>query len=259
MSSSNLPPLLFVHGMCGTAAAWDHYRSFFEAQGFECHVPSLRHHAAQLSAADRQALGQTSLTDYADDLEALIQTLPAKPVIIGHSMGGLITQLLAARGLAQAVVLLTPAPPAGVLALKPSVLRTFAKITNRWKFWKKPFRFDVQAANYGIYNNLPAQQQQDEYAKLVDESGRAAFEIGYWFIDRRHASRVEAQQVTCPMLVIGASRDRITPASVVRQVARKYPQANYREYPQFAHFLLSEAGWETVAQDLSQWIRAQAA
>ena len=170
-----------------------------------------------------------------------------------------ITQLLAARGLAQAVVLLTPAPPAGVLALKPSVLRTFAKITNRWNFWKKPFRFDVQAANYGIYNNLPAQQQQDEYAKLVDESGRAAFEIGYWFIDRRHASRVEAQQVTCPMLVIGASRDRITPASVVRQVARKYPQATYRQYPQFAHFLLSEAGWETVAQDLSQWIRTQAA
>ncbi len=252
-----LPTLLLVHGMCGSAQTWQHWRPFLEAQGFACVVPSLRHHAPQLDAASRAALGRTSLHDYVDDLAQLIGTLPTKPVIIGHSMGGLLTQMLAARGLAQAVVLLTPAPPAGILALKPSVLRTFARVTNRWRFWEKPFRFDAASARYGILNNLPPARQQEEIDQMVDESGRAAFEIGYWFFDRRQVARVNAAHVTCPVLVVAGGKDRITPARVVQQVAKKYPQATHRFYPQFAHMVVCEDGWQTLASDVVAWIRAQ--
>jgi len=73
-------------------------------------------------------LGTTSLLDYAEDIENEIRKLDAKPIIMGHSMGGLLAQILGSRGLARALVLLTPAAPAGIRSLTPSVMRSFLRI-----------------------------------------------------------------------------------------------------------------------------------
>lgn len=84
------------------------------------------------------------------------------------------------------------------------------------------------------------------------------FEIGYWFFDSRRASRVDESEVTCPVLVVGASRDRITPVSVVRRVARKYGAVStYKEFENQAHWVVGEPGWEDVAEYARGWLRLQ--
>lgn len=250
--------VLMIHGMSSGQWAWDNYRSVLEAAGYACVAVTLPYHNTDSSAVADPKLGTASLLDYAAALEQQIRALPEKPVIIGHSMGGLIAQILASRDLAQAAVLITPAPPAGILALTPSVLKTFSPIIGRWNFWKQPFNFPQKTAQYAILNRLSAAQQTAEYARFVPESGRAAFEIGYWMLDRKHAARVDATQVRCPMLVIGATEDRITPASVVKQVAEKYSTASYRQYNQHAHMIMIEDGWQVVAQDVLTWIKQHA-
>ncbi len=101
---------------------------------------------------------------------------------------------------------------------------------------------------------LPPEERTAAYDKFVFESGQAAAEIGFWLFDRRKASHVDETKVTCPVLVVAGSRDRITPASVVRQVARKY-KATYKELPGHAHWVLGEPGWQDVAGFVHGWLQ----
>lgn len=246
--------ILMIHGMCGGGWYWQNYRTVFEAAGYTCLAPDLPMHNAPAGQTPDPALGSTSILDYAEFLEQYIRALPEPPILLGHSMGGLLAQILASRGLAKAAVLLTPASPAGIVALMPSVLRTFFPVATRWNFWNKPFVMSPQTMTYAMLNQLTKAERTALYPKMVHESGRAAFEIGFWPLDARHATRINAADVTCPMLVIGASKDRITPVSVVKQIAAKYPQATYREYANHAHWIVAEANWQTVANDILVWI-----
>jgi pimeloyl-ACP methyl ester carboxylesterase len=197
-----------------------------------------------------------SLLDYADALAAQIATLGERPILIGHSMGGLLAQMLAARGLASALVLLAPAAPAGVWAIGPTVLRSFWRILSTWGFWRKPARQSFEGACYSMLHLVPAPERRQVYDRFVPESGRAVFEIGLWMLDTRHAARVDASKVTCPMLVVAGREDRITPAWALRRVARRYvPLATYRELDHHAHWLVGEPGWEAVADEVLTWLK----
>ncbi|MBI3199494.1 MAG: alpha/beta fold hydrolase, partial [Rhodospirillales bacterium] len=131
--------------MWGTADVWRNWRPFLEARGWQTTASSLRHHDAPPETPPA-ALAATSLHDYVADLEASLRQLPEKPVVIGHSMGGLIALLLCAKGLAKAGVLLTPAPPASVIAIRPSNLLAFARIQAHWAWWRKPHRATLAEA-----------------------------------------------------------------------------------------------------------------
>ena len=102
---------ILIHGMWATSDVWRNWRKFLEDRGWQTLAPSLRHHDVP-PAAPPPALGETGLCDYVADLEAIIAGLPEKPVVIGHSMGGLIALRLCANGVAKAGVLLTLGVPA---------------------------------------------------------------------------------------------------------------------------------------------------
>jgi pimeloyl-ACP methyl ester carboxylesterase len=112
-------------------------------------------------------------------------------------------------------------------------------------------------AVYSMLHLLPENEQREAYGKFVYESGRAAFEIGYWLFDSKGASKVDESKITCPVLVVAGTQDRITPASVVRQVARKYKDVStYKEFKNHAHWVLAEPGWEEVAEYVGVWIKS---
>jgi non-heme chloroperoxidase len=246
--------LYMIHGMWGSGAYWSNYRSYFEAQGYRVLTPTLRHHGGRFEDPPPPALGNTSLLDYAADLEGEIRTLDRKPILMGHSMGGLLAQMLASRGLAKAVVLLTPASPRGINALRVSVVRSFLSAQMRWAYWRKPHRQTFGEAAYSMLQLLSPEEQQRVYRTFCYESGRAAFEIGMWLMDARRASEVDASRVTCPVLTIAGREDRITPASVVRHVARKYG-SEYLELAHHAHWVVGEPGWQDVAGAAAVWLR----
>ena len=245
--------LFMIHGMWGGSHLWDRYREFFEARGYRCVTPTLRHHDVAPQSPPPAGLATTSLLDYAEDLERQILSLGALPILMGHSMGGILAQILAARGLCEKAVLLTPAAPRGILALRPSVIRSFWSGITTWAFWRKPYKPRFSEAVYAMMHLLPRGEQKEAYDRYVFESGRAAFEIGFWLFDGRRAAAVDEAKVTCPVLVVAGSLDRITPAAVVRNVARKY-RADYREFPNHAHWVLGEPGWEEVAEHAAQWL-----
>ncbi len=248
--------IMFIHGMWGGGWYFEQFKAHFQKQGYECLTPDLKYHDVSPEADSPAGLGTTSLTDYAGDLEKQIRTLDEKPILIGHSMGGLLAQKLTARGLASAAVLLCPASPAGILALRPSVIKSFRSALMRWKFWKKPHKPTFDEAVYSMLHRMPPERQKETYARFVYESGRAAAEIGFWVFDKNKASAVEDKTVVVPLLVIGSSEDRITPVSVVKKVAKKYDStAEYHEFANHAHWIMQEPGWEEVAAYVSGWLQ----
>ena len=156
---------VFIHGMWGTPDVWRNWRSRLEARGWQTLAPALRHHDAPPHAPP-DALGVTSLLDYAADLERELRALPEKPVVIGHSMGGLIALLLCARGLARAGVLLTPAAPASVIAIRPSNFVAFARIQMKWGWWRKPHRATLGEALSHTFNTTRLARGQRTTCRL---------------------------------------------------------------------------------------------
>jgi pimeloyl-ACP methyl ester carboxylesterase len=249
--------IFMIHGMWGGAWYWENYRRYLESRGYRCVATTLPYHDMDPRGTPDPRLGTTGLLDYIAALEGEIAMLGAKPIILGHSMGGLLAQMLGARGLASSLVLLNPASPAGIVALTPSVVRAFWSVQTQWGFWRKPMRQTFDEAAYSMLHIVPEAERRAIYERFVYESGRAAFEIGYWLLDSQHATRVDAKQITCPILIATGAEDRITPVSVVRQVAKRYAsRCTYKEFDRHAHWTVAEPGWEEIAGFVGDWLQA---
>jgi non-heme chloroperoxidase len=250
--------IMMIHGMWGSSWYWGNYKQFFESKGYRCITPTLRLHDIDPRSEPPPELGTTSLLDYADDLEKEIRKLDSLPILMGHSMGGLLAQILGSRGLAETIVLLTPASPRGIIALKPSVIKSFMSVLSKWGFWRNPMRQTFKEAVYSMMHLLSEQEQREIYEHFVYESGRAASEIGFWLLDPGKASYVDESKVACPVLVIAGAEDRITPASVVRKVAAKYGAVStYKEFKGHSHWVVGEPGWEDIAQYIYDWLNSE--
>jgi non-heme chloroperoxidase len=237
--------ILMIHGMWGGGWCWRKYKGHFERSGYCCVTPTLRHHDVNPREAPPPHLATTSLLDYAEDL-----------ILMGHSMGGLLAQILASRGCAKAIVLLTPGAPYGIFSLKPSVIKSFRSGLFRWRFWRKAYRQTFDEATYSMFNNMPVETHEKLYSRFVAESGKAATEIGFWFFDTNSAARVDDSRVTCPVLIIGARQDRITPVAVTRKIAAKYHSvATYTEFPRHGHWVIGEPGWQEIAKYIDLWLK----
>jgi len=251
--------LFMIHGMSGGPWCWENYITYFEAKGYRCIAPCLRFHDVNPQEPPDSRLARTGLLDYAEDLEQEIRTLKETPIVMGHSMGGLLAQILGSRGLAEALVLLSPGAPYGINALTFSVIKSFWKeITTggflpRWGVWRSPQRPSFKSAVYSTMHLLPKEEQRRVYQRLVPESGRAAFQIGLWFLDRHKASKVDEAKINCPVMVIVGKEDRITPASVGKKVARKYGAA-FKVFERHAHWVVGEPCWEEIPDYIAEWL-----
>jgi pimeloyl-ACP methyl ester carboxylesterase len=106
-----------------------------------------------------------------------------------------------------------------------------------------------------MLGTLPPEERSATYARLVHESGRAASEMGFWPLDRRHASHIDPEGVRCPVLIVSATDDRLTPASVVRRTAASLgSKAVLREFPGHGHWVVGEPGWEEIAVCVADWL-----
>lgn len=244
---------ILIHGMWGTPDVWQNWRGFLEQRGWQTLAPALRHHDAP-PLSPPPGLGTTSLLDYVADLEAQIRALPEKPVVIGHSMGGLLALLLTARGLASRAVLLTPAPPSSVIAIRPSNLAAFARIQLNWGWWRKPHRATLTEALSHTFNTADVAEATKLHEAFVHESGRALFEIALPWLDRRGAATVDPKSVTAPLFFVAAEHDKLTPPGVVRRTAQRFGGSTYRLYPGQGHWVLGQPGWEKIAHDVVTWL-----
>jgi len=250
--------IMMIHGMFCGGWAWENYKAFFESKGYRCITPTLRYHNIAHDDFPHPQLGTTSLLDYVHDLEEEIRKLDTPPILMGHSMGGLLAQILAARSSAESLVLLTPAAPRGIMALKCTVIRSFWDELTTYGFWKQPVKGTLENAIYSTLHLVPPENQKEIFDKFVYESGRAAWEIGFWLLDKNRSSEVDESRITCPVLVIAGTEDRLTPPSVVRKIAAKYGKVStYKEFAGHAHWVLGEPGWKDIAQYIYDWLPSE--
>jgi non-heme chloroperoxidase len=252
MSAKRIPAMMIHGAFCG-AWAFAHWREPFEARGFQVHLPVLRYHDCGHNPP--AALGTTGLLDYASDLEKVLDDIGEPPVLIGHSMGGLLAQMLAARRKIRACILLAPSSPYGVLPSTPFEIASAQALYMAGDFWNKPLRPERWIAAANALDQLPEAQRESVFARFVPESGLATFEIMQWALDTKHASAVDASRVTCPILCLVGSRDRVNPPSTVRHAAQRYRHnATFEELPGHSHWLIGEPGWEKNAARVLDWL-----
>ncbi len=249
--------IVFIHGMFGGAWCWEHYVPLFEKAGYSCSTPALRYHELPLNEQPHARLGTVSVADYVADLKQYIQSLPHQPILIGHSMGGLLVQLLLEQGVGRAGVCLTPASPRGIMALSPSVLRSFWGILKTWRFWKQAVRPSFKEVQFGMLNLMLPTQRWPVYQRFGWESGRAIFEIGLWPLDRQKTTAINPAKVTVPLLFVGARYDRVTPIWAVEKNCQQYSTAELMVLENHAHWVLGEPGWKNIVAKILDWLHHQ--
>jgi pimeloyl-ACP methyl ester carboxylesterase len=237
------PPLLFVHGFFGLAVAFERMMECLSAKGHRCIALDLRGHGdSPLSGK----LGQVSMYDYADDVERVARAI-GDPVIVGHSMGGLLAQMVAARGIGKGLVLLSPAPPRGIPVLSLNLAMHQAKympaiLTKRTVV---PGRSDLRAL---VLNRVPEAEQNIVLDMLVPDSGRAALQMSVLGVP------VDRKRVKSPVLVIAGDEDRFIPFSRAVRVSERYG-APLRKAPGRGHMLIIEPGYEELCDWIADWLR----
>jgi pimeloyl-ACP methyl ester carboxylesterase len=239
------PPLLFVHGYFGRGIAFEPMMEWFASRGHYCCAPDLRGHGDSLPDCN---LGDVSVRDYADDIVKVACSLD-KPVIIGHSMGGLIGQLVATRDCVRGLVLLAPAPPRGIpvisLKLALAQLRYMPAIMTSRPV--RPGRADLRAL---VVNRVPEKDREIVLDMLVPDSGRAGREMSILGVP------VDRDRVRVPVLVIAGDQDLFIPLSRSRRVAERYG-GRIRVAPGRGHMLIIEPGYEELCEWTRDWMAEQ--
>ena len=237
------PPLLLVHGLAGGAWYWARYQQFFAERGYASYAVALRGRGASRPVAE---LGRVSMADYVQDALDVAGALGEPPVVVGHSMGGLVAQKVAEAGAARAAVLICSAPPRGIPLFTAALVRRQLKHVPAM-LASRPIvgaRADHDALTF---NRVPEAERAALFDQLVPESGRVARELSL------SAVRVDAARVRCPVLSVSAADDRFVPPGVGRRIARKYGGA-YRVFAGHGHFMIWEPGWERPAAEIEQWM-----
>lgn len=258
--------IVFIHGAWMTPKCWEPFVSFFTARGYTCQAPAWPYHdrpIEELRARPDPGLGQLGLGEIIDHCAQIIQQLPEPPIIIGHSFGGLVTQVLLDRGLGVAGVALDPAPPRGVLAAAyPTTTRALLRVIATPGGWRKVFHWSLGEFAYAFVNTLPPEEQQrayDEY--VVPESGRLFFQNAFSALNTRTPGQVNFNNGRrAPLLITAGAKDHIVPAAMVRASFRKYNQrsgavTDFQEFPGGTHWLIAQPGWEMVAGSVETWLR----
>ena len=246
-------PVVMIHGAFCGGWAFEPWRAMFAAKGYEAHAPDLRFHDGDHETTS--ALGQTSMLDYTADLETYLNGLDGEPILIGHSMGGLLAQMLAARRPVRALVLLAPSAPWGVLPATPFEYASAQALYLAGDFWNKTLWPSHWVAAANALDNVPEDEHQAILDRFVPESGLAMFEILHWAFDFKRATQIDPRDVTCPILCLGGAKDRVNSPGTVRSIAGRYRgRARYEELDGHSHWLIGEPGWEEIAAVALDWL-----
>src|ERR1700694_1145543 len=264
--TSSKPTIVLVLGLWLTQKSWDRWVDRYEKAGFVVLAPSWPGLEKGIDAIrrDPSPLRGLRITTVVDHYERIIRELGTLPIIMGHSFGGLITQLLVDRGLGAAAVLIASAQTAGIPVLPlTSIWSTLPILGNPFSFngatSLSPKRF-----NFAFTNELDAVASKREYDRLqIPAANRSVWDAALAPLNPNAISKVNYRNNDrAPLLFIAGGNDHLAAASISRANMRKYVQnstatVDYREFPTRTHHTVGQAGWEEVADFALQWATEQ--
>jgi pimeloyl-ACP methyl ester carboxylesterase len=240
---SHTTPVLFVHGAFFGAWCWERFLSYFAQHGYASYAVSLRGHGH----SDGE-LRTASMRDYAEDVAAAAAQLPSPPVLIGHSMGGRLTQkVLETHPETPGAVLLAPIPNAGFVAMTFRFLRQMPGPFLRSLLKNSPYELIKTpglARERFFSASMPDEELNGYFEQLQQESTRAERDTFSYLPKPEH--------ITSPMLLLAATRDTMTTAQEQRVIAKAYGVE--AEFFDMAHAMMLEPGWQAVAERILHWL-----
>ncbi len=258
------PPVVFIHGLWLHSSSWQPWAEMFQAAGYPTYTPEWPGVADTVEAtrADPEAQAGKGLTEIIAAHAAFLQSLDAKPILIGHSVGGLIVQSLMGESLGAAGIAIDPAQIRGVLPLPISQLRSAFPALGDPRNYKRSVSLTEAQFRYAFANAVSEEEAQQLYdAWTIPSPARPLFEAATANFNPHTPAKVHTHNNTRgPLLLISGTQDHTVPDVVTRSAYKRYQHStaitDLRQLPR-GHSLTIDSGWREVAQTALDWLTAR--
>ena len=262
-NASNATPIVFVHGLWLLPSSWDRWVTLFEEAGYVGVTPGWPDDPDTVAEAREhpEALAGKGITEIADYEEAIIRRLDRKPVIIGHSFGGLLTMILAGRGLAAASVAISPAPFRGVLPLPIAALRSASVALRNPANWNRAVPLSYEQFRYSFANAVGEDEAKELYLGYsVPGAGEPLFQAASANLNPWSEAKVNSTNPERgPMLIVSADSDQTVPWAIANaSYKRQKRNRGVTEIVKMTgrgHALTIDAGWREVADEALEFVK----
>ena len=259
----NKQPVVFVHGLWLLPSSWDRWVEMFEAAGYTALTPGWPDDPPTVEEANAKpdVMARKSVGQIADHFEAVIRKLERKPAVIGHSFGGLLTEILAGRGLAAVSVAISPAPFRGVLPLPISALRSASPVLKNPANRHRAVPLTYDQFHYGFANALDEDEAKSLYDKFaVAGSGEPIFQAAVANLNPWTEAKVDSKNPDRgPLLIISGDLDHTVPPAIAKASYKKEQrnpgETELAEIPGRGHSLTIDRGWREVADTALTFIK----
>ena len=251
--------VVFITGAFVTHRGWDKWKEYFEQHGYRTTAPPWPYKdLAPEELRDRQPydtdLAELTLDELIAHYAEIVRATPEKPVVIGHSLGGLITQIIVNRGLAAAGVAIHSVPPLGVIPYEFSFLRASWKALGLFTPIRKTYLMSFKDWQYAFVNGMSLEEQKKAYLENTIPESKRVVRGGL-----TNAAKVVWNRPHAPLLLTSGDKDTIIPAHLNLRNFRRYPQdGSITEYKEFAgrnHFVLGQPTWKEDADYILEWLK----
>jgi non-heme chloroperoxidase len=258
-------PVVFVHGLWLHSDSWTAWMDLFREHGYEPSAPGWPGDSASIEGArkDPDSVAGFGVNQVVDEYVSAIGKLDRKPVVIGHSFGGLIVQRLLDQGVAAAAVAIDAAPIKGVLYLPPSALKVASVALRNPANRKRSVSLTEDQFRYGFGNAISEQESKELYARwAIPSPGRPLFEAAFGNFSPGSPVKVNTKNNTRgPLLLIGGGKDHTVPASITRATKKLYDKStavtDVKEFPDRGHSLALDNRWREVADYSLEWLKSK--
>ena len=251
--------VLLIHGMYMNAKSWSPWITFGAERGFHCKAISWPFHEGepdQLRSHQDPALGHLKFGAIVDFYKKHIDTLKTRPLLIGHSIGGLIVQKLVNDGYASAAVAISSAPPQGIISMDPVFFRSNFPHINPLAL-NQPIEMTAKRFHYTFCNTIGRNESDRAFNEYVVPESR---NVPRSTLTKQ--ARIDFKKAHVPLLLLSGDCDHLIPLKLARKNFAAYRHnagdVEFREFSSRSHFICNEPGWEEVAATAFTWLDFQA-